>query len=76
MTEHLRRRDRWTTEPVLHTFITDGLPDDDPRALESIYCTDCKVMVHSIPNECMKNWADTESGPLCLVCLHYALSAS
>ena len=51
MSEHLRRWDRWTTEPVLHTFITDSLPDDDPRAWDSIYCTDCKGMVHSIPNE-------------------------
>jgi hypothetical protein len=69
MSEHVSRWGRWTSEPVLHTFITDSLPDDDPRAWQSIYCTDCKMLVYSSPKETRHAWADTESGPLCLVCL-------
>lgn len=65
----MARSDAWQTEPVLHTFISDCLPDDDPRAWMSIRCVDCRGVVHSIPNECMSPWADTESGPMCWGCL-------
>jgi hypothetical protein len=67
------RYETWTTEPVLHTHVTDGLPDDDPRAWESIYCIVHGGLVHSIPNECMTAWADTDDGPMCLACLLEAL---
>jgi hypothetical protein len=69
MSDHLRKWDRWTTEPVFHIYTPDSLSDDDPRSWESIYCTDCQLLVHSRPNQCMDNWADTEFGALCLVCL-------
>jgi len=65
----MARSDAWQTEPVLHTFISDCLPDDDPRAWMSIRCVDCRDVVHSIPNECMSPWADTEAGPMCWGCL-------
>ena len=67
------RFETWKTEPVLHTHVTDGLPDDDPRAQESIVCIECKCLVHAFPNECMTAWADTDDGPLCLICLGDAL---
>ena len=63
----------WTTEPVLHSHVTDCLPDDDPRAQTSIRCVMHGGVVHSIPNECMTAWADTEDGPLCLDCLRKVL---
>ena len=72
----LRRSDSWATEPVLHTFITDGLPDDDPRAWDSIPCVRCAGTVHSIPNECMDLWADTEAGPMCRWCLSWELDVN
>lgn len=65
----MARSDAWQTEPVLHTFISDSLPDDDPMAWNSIYCIDCRGLVHSIPNECMSPWASTEAGPMCWGCL-------
>lgn len=63
----------WTTEPVLHSHVTDGLPDDDPRSMEVVACLQCGQMVHCMPNECMTAWADTEDGPMCLDCLRKAL---
>lgn len=64
-----QRSEAWTSEPILHTFVTDCLPDDDPRAWQTITCIDCGSCLHAIPNECMSEWADTESGPMCLKCL-------
>jgi len=64
-----RRSDAWQTEPILHTFVSDSLPEEDSRAWVSIKCVDCAGTVHSIPNECMTPWADTEAGPMCWDCL-------
>lgn len=55
-------------EPVLHSYVTDGLPEDHPLAWESVYCLSCQAMVHSIPNECMRPWFETGRGPRCFEC--------
>jgi len=60
---------QWTTEPVLHTWITDSIDEDDPRSWTHILCVVCKTTVHAAPNECMSPWADTEAGAICLGCL-------
>jgi len=63
------RYDSWTTEPVLHTHVSDVLPEEHALAYTSIYCIDCSGLVHAFNNECMQAWAETESGPMCLHCL-------
>ena len=65
----MSRWDRWTREPVLHTFVTDVLPDDHPLAWETVYCIEHGGMVHHCINENMQPWAETEDGPMCLHCL-------
>lgn len=54
------------TEPLLHSQITDGLPEDHPLAWTSIYCVKCGEMVHGIPNENMRAWVETGRGAWCL----------
>lgn len=55
-------------EPVLHSYVTDGLPEDHPLAWESVVCLSCPALVHSIPNECMRPWFETGRGPRCFQC--------
>lgn len=67
--ERRQERDPWfQREPLLHSGITDCLPDDHPLAHESVYCQECKEMVHAFNNENMQAWFETEQGPFCLKC--------
>lgn len=38
-------------EPIIHSHITDGLPDKHPLAYESIHCKKCGEMLHAFNNE-------------------------
>lgn len=55
-------------DPVLHTFITDSLPDDHPLAWESVACVACGGACHAVNNETMDNWFETGKGPHCWDC--------
>ena len=60
-------------EPLIHSQISDTLPEDHPLAWQSVYCTDCLPahrMLHGVPNENMTTWVETGAGPLCVP--HYA----
>lgn len=58
-------------EPIIHSHITDCLPDDHPLVEVSVYCTKCNDMLHSEPpNECMQTWIETEFGNYCAHCWH------
>lgn len=60
-------------EPVLHSFITDGLPREHPLAFNTLYCSKCNAMVHHMINECMTEWFEfitpNKSIPVCLDCI-------
>ena len=45
-------------EPIIHTFVTDKLPDDHPLAFEEVFCMKCGGMVHCFNNECMTMWVE------------------
>lgn len=55
-------------EPVIHSHITDRLPDDHKNAYESVYCSKCEQMVHAFNNECMQTWVETGIGVFCGNC--------
>lgn len=61
------------TEPLIHSQITDVLPEDHPQAYDTLYCTGCREMVHAGNNECMQIWVETGKGPYCVMCFveHY-----
>lgn len=56
------------TEPLIHSHITDSLPDEHPNAILSVYCDKCKEMIHAFNNECMQTWLETEQGNFCTKC--------
>jgi hypothetical protein len=55
-------------EPLLHTFLTDCLPDDHPWARTRVRCVQCDKVVHDVPNEVMDDWVETGIGPVCFTC--------
>ena len=55
-------------EPLLHSGVTDCLPEDHPLAFTSVNCRGCGCMVHAVNNECMTSWLETGRGPHCLEC--------
>ena len=61
----------YSKEPIIHSHITDCLPDDDERAWDSINCEKCGEALHSIPNECMQTWIETEFGNYCTTCFKF-----
>ncbi len=54
-------------EPIFHCF-DDCFPDDHKLAWETIYCVNCREMVHCGNNETMQAWFETGVGAVCLTC--------
>ena len=55
-------------DPILHSHIEDGLPDDHRLAWECVHCNVCACMVHAGNNECMSTWVETGKGAYCIKC--------
>jgi hypothetical protein len=57
-------------EPLLHTGITDALPDDHPLAWTTVYCDwpRCGAMLHAVNNENMQPWIEAGNGSYCVHC--------
>lgn len=55
-------------EPLIHSHITDELPNDHPLAWEQVHCADCRILVHAVNNECMTAWVETRNNNYCLTC--------
>jgi hypothetical protein len=61
-------------EPLIHSHITDGLPDGHPLLASSededgVFCCKCKAMVHDHgANETMQTWVETGKGNYCWGC--------
>jgi hypothetical protein len=56
------------SEPQIHSFETDCLPEDHPLAHLSVVCGHCATMVHAFNNECMTEWVEWQDAVLCLTC--------
>jgi len=55
-------------EPVIHSHITDVLPEDHPNAYYCVFCDSCNAMLHANNNECMQTWLETQDGNFCTNC--------
>lgn len=55
-------------EPIIHSHITDGLPDNHKLAYSSLFCECCNENLHASNNECMQTWVETGKGNYCLAC--------
>jgi hypothetical protein len=55
-------------EPLLHSHVTDTLPDGHELAHVTVYCQVCGAMLHASNNECMQAWVETGKGPYCVKC--------
>lgn len=55
-------------EPLIHSHITDVLPEEHPSAYRAVVCEKCDALVHASNNECMQTWAETGAGAYCLKC--------
>jgi hypothetical protein len=63
-------------EPLIHSEITDELPDEHPLAYTTVECARCGVMVHAFNNECMDTWVETGQGNYCLGCFAQLFGAA
>jgi hypothetical protein len=55
-------------DPILHSHIEDGLPDDHLQAWQQVRCNVCWALVHAGNNECMSTWVETGEGAFCIKC--------
>jgi len=55
-------------EPLIHSHITDCLPDDHPLARTNVHCVACSRLVHAFNNETMTTWVESGLGAFCLQC--------
>jgi hypothetical protein len=62
-------------EPLIHSEITDELPDEHPLAYTTVECARCGQQVHAFNNECMQAWVETGQGNYCLICFVALFSA-
>lgn len=56
------------TEPQIHSFNTDCLPEAHPWARKTVVCGRCGGMVHAFNNECMRPWVEFGEQALCMTC--------
>jgi len=57
-------------EPLIHSAITDVLPEDHPLAHENTGCDKpgCSELLHYCINENMQTWVEAHNGNYCLPC--------
>jgi hypothetical protein len=55
-------------EPIIHSHISDMLPENHPLAYEEVECYKCNDMVHCFNNECMRPWVEWLGFNLCFEC--------
>lgn len=64
------KRHWYTKEPLIHSHITDRVPEDHPY-VDGAFCDKCGAHLHSVPNECMQTWVETEFGNFCTRCFKF-----
>lgn len=55
-------------EPVLHSHITDGLPDTHLLACRDVWCCKCDRLVHDDRNLCRFAWFEWLGFAICFDC--------
>jgi hypothetical protein len=55
-------------EIVIHTNISDALPENHPLAYKTVCCDKCGETLHAVDNECMQTWFETDQGNYCANC--------
>ena len=55
-------------EPLVHSHVTDVLPDGHPLAEADVHCDRCGALVHSQINEYMQTWIETGMGNYDVLC--------
>jgi hypothetical protein len=55
-------------EPLIHSHLTDALPDDHKQAHQSVYCIECNTLCHASNNECMTTWIEYKGHCYCGQC--------
>jgi hypothetical protein len=56
------------TEPLLHSHVTDALPEGHPLAHERVRCDRCETLLHIQSNSCARTWVECGRGNFCLHC--------
>ena len=64
----MKEKKYYKIEPILHSHVSDVLPDDHKLAFKQVNCNKCKELVHAGNNECMQTWFETEYGNYCTNC--------
>ncbi len=57
-------------EPLIHSHITDILPEWHPLAFGHVFCDKCKESLHASNNECMQTWIESGAGNHCMRCFY------
>ena len=55
-------------EPIIHSHLTDELPESHPLAYECVHCKKCLELVHASNNECMQTWIEYKGNQYCTKC--------
>jgi hypothetical protein len=55
-------------EPLIHSHVTDVLPEDHPLAYDQVSCQVCGALVHAGNNECMQTWIEWDCEIVCMKC--------
>lgn len=55
-------------DPILHSHITDCLPESHNLAYKNIFCKICSQHLHAFNNETMRTWIETGIGNYCITC--------
>lgn len=55
-------------EPLIHSHISDVLPDSHALAFEQVHCDRCEKLVHASNNECMSTWLEWNGEKVCIEC--------
>lgn len=61
----------WKHEPIIHSHITDILPENHKLAYEFVECDKCKQSLHDSINECMQTWVECDFGNYCIKCFKF-----
>ena len=56
-------------EPKIHSGADDELPEEHPLAYETVYCAECRKMLHAGYNECMTTWIEFTDANVCAECV-------
>ena len=66
--ENVEREYLMNNEPIIHSHITDELPENHILAYHQISCARCETLVHAANNETMTTWVEYSVKAVCMTC--------